>query len=67
MIADLLVVVSLQLGEEEGEKDVLVLDLEARESELDVFEVAQQYDEELQSWIHGELSEQDWRRGECEA
>ena len=40
MIADLLVVVSLQLGEEEGEKDVLVLDLEARESELDVFEVA---------------------------
>ena len=34
---------------------------------MNVLEIAEKNDEELQSWVHGELSEENRRRGEGEA
>jgi len=67
MVVALLQIVPFQLGKEDGHQLLLLLDLEAPEFQLDVFQVRHQNNQELQSRIHREFSEHDRRRIESEA
>ena len=59
MVAALLPVEPFQLRHEDAHEHVLVLEVILAEAELHVLEVREQHEEELQRWVHCELSEKD--------